>query len=276
MQLKSNISKLAVAVSVAVMSAGEVNAGVVTFDFNDSNFLQGTELRQGAFDLSSFIESYDTAGQDVDIASATLRIFGYSNEQNSGIQNIYVNGNSYSSPGYSYSVGYSCGSWWSSRTCYYTVYVPGYYYSQSEHNQLTGDGIEDILLVDFGDQLASLSTKKADTFVNTYYYYNSYQNYYVNERYNVYNRNDFGDVLDSILLNTSNLDLLKNNSFFNFDYKAGAGNFSNLNFFLDVEYDTTARGTVSNSIPSPAPAMLLGTGLIGLALAKRNRRRKQK
>lgn len=265
-----NKKLLIASVAATFGAAGSAEAGLITFNESVSDYLSGSDLASGSFNISSFLDEQTTAGNNVDILSATMRVYGFSSEISTPTTYQYLGGSSYYRPSYSYS--YSCGSWWSSRTCY--SYSPSYYTDTTERNQYVGDGEEDVLLIDFGDQQVTDSTSNPDQFDRTDTYYSNTSYTYINRRTNVYDRNDHGSLYAAMALSDLSLSDLSDDGILNFNARATQGHVDNVNLFLDVDFELSRIATAINSVSvsSPSPLFIVPLSLVGFAALRRRQK----
>ncbi|KAA1176428.1 PEP-CTERM sorting domain-containing protein [Marinobacter salinexigens] len=168
---------------------------------------------------------------------------------------------------YTYYYSYNCG--WG-RTCYgaagYPVYGTEYVYNKYE-----GDGETDVVIADFGDQQVSGSTNNPDTYINTVQ-----ENRLLRNRY--YDRNEWGDVSDSVMLSEFSLNDLMSDGILDYNFTIDSGHFDSLSLFLDLDYDTKLKPVDpadSVAVPEPGTLGLTGLGLLGILAARRKSAKKK-
>lgn len=262
--MKNTHPKTLAAGVVATLGAVSQNAdaGMITFHDPITDYLSGNNIATGSFDINGFLSDQHDAGNQVDIASAILRVYGYSSEQSTPTQYQQTGGYTYT-----YSYSYSCG-WWGYSTCYSYRH-----FDNRVYDQLQGDGEEDVLLVDFGDQQVTDSTQNADVYVRSYNYYYTYYNSsyyyysssYVNRRYNVIDRNDHGELFASLALSDFSLNDLTDDGILGYTARATQGHVNYGSLFLDVTFNLTP---VAQAV-SASSGLLIPLGMAAVAALRR-------
>ena len=275
--MKSTLSTLAVVVSAATM-AGSAQAGVVTSSISLDQFLNGSASYSGSFALAPLLASNGLTGGTFN--SATLSAYGFSDTQinqrvNTGYSEQYQSGYGYSVITGYYS--YSCGSWWSSQTCYGTNY--GYAMVRDFRDDTyidNRDAVADAMLLTSGSASATgtvghTRTSAGSEYMGSYTRGNGTYGYDNIHMYNDYTTDVYSGALYTELgLGASDLLALAQNGQFDFLVNATSGNFHLQGLSITLDVDPAAP---SQSVPEPGSALLMVGGLAGLAAAARRRRK---
>lgn len=217
----------ATAAALAIMGgATSANASTVV-NLPLSQILSNAGTYSGSFDISALLNDGST---NYKVTSATLDLDGTSDYGTTG---YVITGY------YSYSYSYSCGSFWSSHTCYAYVSYPNY---------AAVDGIQDGVQLSAGSD----STWGYDSgfgFPTSYY----------------------GSLVAQLLLSSGGLDSLNNTGSLNFSAMASTNTNVRLSSAsLSLELEALSPSAVPE--PTTWAMMLLGLGAMGLTV-RTNRRR---
>lgn len=296
------ISRAALMTS-ALMVGGAAGAVPVTMSqrINLGNALNAGQSVSGGFDISSLLFDINGAPVTLDLSSARLTAFAYSDaamsfsQSNSGNYQVGSSAFYYSIPQqgvYYYTYSYDCGSWWSSRTCYaqaayyYTYYVQQQGYVAHMQNDRTTTGADSVVdqgAIAVGDQTAadSVAYTQSGLGVQGYAggYYQQYSQSYA-ESYQtrlLYQENQAAGALDFVMdLNEANLVDLEADGLLNFALSMLVGR-STFNWIqLDIIGEQVAIVEEPTDVPEPGAIALLGLGVLGVGLGRRARDRRRK
>lgn len=275
--MKNKLNKLAAAVSAATL-AGSAHAGIVTSTITLDQLLNGSGSHAGSFALSPLLADNGLSGGTIN--SALISAYGFSDTQiNQTVQTGY--GERYTG-GYATNVvigyyGYSCGSWWSSRTCY----APYYGYAQYNNVDATTylenrDTVADAMVLTSGSGSAADTVEHSRSGSSTAYQgsYNRGNGTYGYDAVNRYNSTltdaFSGALFAELALGANDLLALAQSGQFDYMLRATNGNFHLQGLSITLDVDPAA---IAAAVPEPGSALLMLGGLAGLAAAARRRRR---
>lgn len=273
--MTNKLNKLALAVSAATL-ASVAQGAVITSSISLDQFLSGGSVYNGSFVLAPLLAANGVPGGSFN--SATLSAYGFSDTQinqtvNTGYAEHYLGGNSYSVVTGYYS--YSCGSWWSSRTCYGAYYGYAVDRSFDAINYVDNrDTVADTMLLTSGAASASDTVDHTRTPAGTAYTgaYTRGNGTYGRDTmytYNNYTTDAYSGALYAELgLGANDLLALAQSGKFDFLVRSTIGNFHLQGLSITLDVSAAEQG-----VPEPGSALLMAGGLAGLAAAARRRRK---
>jgi hypothetical protein len=308
-RLKSNASWLAILATQGVICAGAAADPITlteTIDLNQA-LTAGNGSATGLFDINSLLPTTGNYAAPLNLISATVSVYGYSNPQanqivsgysayqQTGQTNYYYTYYQLESGYYYYYYisgyyAYYCG--WGD-TCYYTNYAEGeayyYYYSpetgyatvttETAYNTVTNlDNTTDTAAVTAGaDTLTASDQETVTNFGSTTAFQSSSSSgggstsYYYQTNY--YTSTDtIDDYISGALsateaLSAASLALLSENGQLSYSVDASSGQFELTQLTLTVTLDQSV------AVPEPGSLSVFGFGLLLLALRARSLKR---
>lgn len=235
-----NVGKAASLAVLGLAGSGAADAATIV-NLPMSQVLANSQSTSASFNISNLLSP--PGGPANVVTAATLSIQGYSPYGSTGtVYAGYSTSYTYYVP---YTYSYSCGSWWSSSTCYATGYYPATGYTPAYTD---ADQAVDTLGLNVGGAQQAGLTSRDTSYAGNYY----------------------GSAVATMVLTTSQIGQLNTSGLLNFTVTSATNTSFQLgNASLSLELAPPA-------VPEPATwaMMIAGFGVVGAAMRRQSRRKR--